>query len=116
MNAQANSNEKALMKVRNLKKWFPVKSGFFSSKISYLKAVDDINLIIQRGETLGVVGESGCGKSTLARTIMRLIQPTEGEVIFGGKDITKMSQRELRKVRRDIQMIFQDPYASLNLE
>lgn len=114
MNAQANCNEKTLMEVHNLKKWFPVKSGFFSNKSSYLKAVDDINLTIQRGETLGVVGESGCGKSTLARTIMMLIKPTEGEVIFDGKDITKMSQRELRKVRRDIQMIFQDPYASLN--
>ena len=114
MNTQANCDGEVLMEVRNIKKWFPVKSGFFSNKKSYLKAVDDINITICRGKTLGVVGESGCGKSTLARTIMNLIPPTDGEVIFNGKDITKMSHKELRRARRDIQMVFQDPYASLN--
>jgi peptide/nickel transport system ATP-binding protein/oligopeptide transport system ATP-binding protein len=114
MNAEANYNDEVLMEVRNLKKWFPVNRGLFNNNKSYVKAVDDINLTIRRGETLGIVGESGCGKSTLARVVMRLIPPTEGEVIFGGKDIAKISPRELIKIRRDMQMIFQDPYASLN--
>lgn len=114
MSEEAKFNNEVLMEVRNLKKWFPVGRGLFNSSKSFVKAVDDINLTIRRGETLGIVGESGCGKSTLVRVIMRLIQPTEGEVIFCGKDIARMSSRELRKARRDIQMIFQDPYASLN--
>lgn len=114
MNAEVTYNDQVLMEVRNLKKWFSVGSGLFNRGKSFVKAVDDINLTINYGETLGIVGESGCGKSTLARTIMRLISPTDGEVVFEGKDIARMSPRDLRKARRDIQMVFQDPYASLN--
>lgn len=114
MSIEANYKDEVLMEVHNLKKWFPISRGLIKANKSFVKAVDEINLTIRRGETLGIVGESGCGKSTLARVIMRLIQPTEGEVIFCGKDIAKMSSKELRKARRDIQMIFQDPYASLN--
>ena len=103
-----------LMDVRGVKKWFPVKRGFFSKNQGFLKAVDDINLTVRQGDTLGLVGESGCGKSTLARTILRLIEPTEGEIVFRGMDLAQMSPSQLRNVRRDIQIIFQDPYASLN--
>ena len=114
MSAEANNTEEVLMEVRNLKKWFPVNKSLFSKNGSYVRAVDDINLTVRSGETLGVVGESGCGKSTLARVVMRLIEPTEGEIIFDGKEITKISPGKLVKTRRDMQMIFQDPYASLN--
>jgi len=114
MSAEANNTEEVLMEVRNLKKWFPVNKSLFSKNGSYVRAVDDINLTVRSGETLGVVGESGCGKSTLARVVMRLIEPTEGEIIFAGKKITKISPGKLVKTRRDMQMIFQDPYASLN--
>lgn len=103
-----------LMEARDLKKWFPVKRGLFGSTKGYVKAVDDVNLTIRRGETLGLVGESGCGKSTLARVLLRLIEPTGGEVLYCGQDITKMTPAALRAVRREIQIIFQDPYASLN--
>ncbi len=103
-----------LMEVHNLKKWFPVKRGLLGFSKSYVKAVDDINLTIRSGETLGIVGESGCGKSTLARVILRLIDPTEGEVLFNGHDIASMTPKELRRARRNMQIIFQDPYASLN--
>ena len=108
----------ALIRVRGLKKYFPLKrqlTDFISgTPHEVLKAVDDIDLDIQTGENLGLVGESGCGKSTLARTIIRLYTPDEGSVLFDGKDITRMEKQELRKVRRDLQMIFQDPYSSLN--
>lgn len=114
MSAEANNKEEVLMEVRNLKKWFPVNRSLFNKNKSYVRAVDDINLTVRSGETLGIVGESGCGKSTLARVVMRLIAPTEGEIIFAGKEITKISSGKLVKTRRDMQMIFQDPYASLN--
>lgn len=103
-----------LMDIRGVKKWFPVKRGLFGRDKRFVKAVDDINLTIRKGDTLGLVGESGCGKSTLARSILRLIEPTEGEIIFQGQDLMKMSSSQLRSVRRDVQIIFQDPYASLN--
>ena len=107
-------NRPVLMDIRGVKKWFPVKRGPLGSTKNYVKAVDDINLTIHQGDTLGLVGESGCGKSTLARTILRLIEPTAGEVIFQGEDLVKLSPAQLRNVRRDVQIIFQDPYASLN--
>jgi oligopeptide/dipeptide ABC transporter ATP-binding protein len=104
----------SLVEIRNLKKHFPVGEGLFSRGKGAVKAVDGVNLTINEGETLGLVGESGCGKSTLGRTILRLIEPTSGEVIFQGKNLLTMPQRELRDMRRQMQIIFQDPYASLN--
>jgi len=104
----------SLVEIRDLKKYFPVGDGFFSRNKGNVKAVDGVNLTINEGETLGLVGESGCGKSTLGRTILRLIEPTSGEVIFHGKNLLALSARELREMRREMQIIFQDPYASLN--
>jgi len=104
----------SLLEIRNLKKHFPVGEGFFSRGKGAVKAVDGVNLSINEGETLGLVGESGCGKSTLGRTILRLIEPTSGEINFLGKNLLALSQRELRNTRREMQIIFQDPYASLN--
>jgi len=104
----------SLLEIRDLKKHFPVGEGLFSRNKGRLKAVDGVNLTVNEGETLGLVGESGCGKSTLGRTILRLIEPTSGEVIFHGKNLLALSARELRDTRREMQIIFQDPYASLN--
>ena len=103
-----------LLEVKNLKVHFPVKSGFFGDGNEVLKAVDGVSFSIDQGETLGLVGESGCGKSTLARAIVRLITPTEGSINFRGKDFARLSASGLREVRKDLQMVFQDPYASLN--
>jgi oligopeptide transport system ATP-binding protein len=103
-----------LLEIRDLRKHFPVGEALFSRNKGVLKAVDGVNLSVQEGETLGLVGESGCGKSTLGRTILRLIEPTSGEILFQGKNVLAMSQRELRNMRREMQIIFQDPYASLN--
>ena len=103
-----------LLDVKNLKVHFPVKHGLFSRVHGYVKAVDDVSLSIQPGETLGLVGESGCGKTTLGRAIIRLIEPTAGNVLFEGEDITRLSGEQLRGRRRKFQMIFQDPYGSLN--
>jgi len=103
-----------LLQVKNLCTWYPIKSGLFGKTTDYVKAVDQINFEVFPGETLGLVGESGCGKTTLGRTILRLIQPTSGAVIFNGQNITHLDKNELRKLRKNIQIIFQDPYASLN--
>jgi peptide/nickel transport system ATP-binding protein len=104
----------SLLEIRNLKKHFPAGEGLFSRSKAVVKAVDGVSLTVEEGETLGIVGESGCGKSTLGRTILRLIEPTSGEVYFEGKNLLALSQRELRSMRREMQIIFQDPYASLN--
>ena len=109
-----NMQQAPLLEVRNLRKLFPVKSSLFSRKSSPIKAVDDVSFTLMPGETLGVVGESGCGKSTMGRSVLRLIEPTSGEIIYKGKDFTKASGHELRAMRADMQIIFQDPYASLN--
>ncbi len=103
-----------ILEVRNLKTWFPQRRGFFGGAKTFVKAVDDVSFDVYKGETLGLVGESGCGKTTLGRSILRLQEPREGQIIFQGKDITAMSQRALRDIRKDIQIIFQDPYSSLN--
>lgn len=103
-----------LLKVKGLKKYFPVKKGLLARTAGYVKAVDDVSFHVNEGETLGIVGESGCGKSTTGRMLMRLLEPTEGTVEFDGKELTTLSSEEMRKTRRDIQMVFQDPYASLN--
>jgi oligopeptide/dipeptide ABC transporter ATP-binding protein len=104
----------SLLEIRNLKKHFPVGEGLFSRGKGVVKAVDGVDLTVNQGETLGLVGESGCGKSTLGRAILRLIEPTGGEIIFEGKNLLTLGQRELRDMRREMQIIFQDPYASLN--
>jgi len=104
----------SLLEIRNLKKHFPVGEGLFSRNKGAVKAVDGVSLTVEEGETLGIVGESGCGKSTLGRTILRLVEPTSGEIYFQEKNLLAMSPRELRDTRRQMQIIFQDPYASLN--
>ena len=105
---------KPLLELKNLKKYFDVSTGFFKREKAYLTAVDDVSFDIYKGETFGLVGESGCGKSTLGRCIVRLYEPTDGSIIYDGEDITKISQKEMMKYRKRLQMIFQDPYASLN--
>ncbi|MFD3155579.1 ABC transporter ATP-binding protein [Haloimpatiens sp. FM7330] len=107
-------DKEILVKVENLKKYFPVRGGFFQKTVGYVKAVDNISFNIKKGETLGLVGESGCGKSTTGRTILRLWNKTSGKVYFKDKDIYKLNKQELRKLRLKMQLIFQDPYSSLN--
>jgi oligopeptide transport system ATP-binding protein len=104
----------ALLRVKNLKKYFPIRGGLFSREVARVHAVDDVTFDLMKGETLGLVGESGCGKSTTGRCILRLIEPTAGEVWFDDKNVTTLDKRSLRHLRRDMQIIFQDPYASLN--
>ena len=103
-----------LLEVKNLKKYFVRKGGFFSGPTRVVKAVDDVSLQLRKGEILGIVGESGCGKSTLGRTLLRLIDATEGQVLFEGVDLHSLSREEMRQKRKDMQIIFQDPGASLN--
>lgn len=103
-----------LLEVNGLKKHFPIKKGMFQRTVGHVKAVDDISFFVKKGETFGLVGESGCGKSTTGRTLMRLYEPTDGQIIFDGKDISTMKERELHPFRKDIQMVFQDPFSSLN--
>jgi len=103
-----------IVEVRSLKKYFPIRKGLLQREAGRVHAVDDVTFDVSEGETLGLVGESGCGKSTLGRTIVRLLEPTEGEVIFQGRNISSIGTRSLRPLRREMQMIFQDPYASLN--
>src|SRR5947208_15947294 len=104
-----------ILVVENLKKHFPITQGIvFRKQVAAVKAVDGVSFTVRRGETLGVVGESGCGKSTMARCVMRLLDPTGGRVDFDGRDITRLSRPDMRPIRREMMMIFQDPYASLN--
>ena len=103
-----------LLEVRNLKTYFPIRKGVFRRQIGAVRAVDDVSFEVYPGETLGLVGESGCGKTTLGRTIVRLLEPTEGEIVFDGKPIGNLGKRALRPFRREFQMVFQDPYSSLN--
>ncbi|MFS0577028.1 dipeptide ABC transporter ATP-binding protein [Sporosarcina sp. 179-K 3D1 HS] len=105
---------KPLLKVEGLKKYFPIQEGLLARTVGQVKAVDDVSFYVNEGETLGIVGESGCGKSTTGRMLMRLLEPTDGKVEFQGKELTSLTTEEMRKMRRDIQMVFQDPYASLN--
>ncbi|MFD1037402.1 ABC transporter ATP-binding protein [Virgibacillus byunsanensis] len=103
-----------LVEVKNVKKYFPVKKGILGRKKTFVKAVDDVSFMINKGETLGLVGESGCGKSTTGRLLMSLLNVTEGQIYFEGNEITSLNDNQIRKARKDFQMIFQDPYASLN--
>jgi oligopeptide/dipeptide ABC transporter ATP-binding protein len=106
--------DEILVKIENLKKYYPIKSGLFSSITNNVKAVDGVDLSIDQGETLGLVGESGCGKSTLGRLILRLEDPTDGKIYFEGKNILEYNKKEMREQRRGMQIIFQDPYSSLD--
>lgn len=103
-----------VLKVQNIKTWFPINKGVFGKTKNYVKAVDDVSFDVYPGETLGLVGESGCGKTTLGRTILRLIEPNAGKIIFRGKELNVLDYSEMRKQRKDLQIIFQDPYSSLN--
>lgn len=103
-----------ILKVQNLKTWYPLRKGIFGRTYDYIKSVDDVSFEVYPGETLGLVGESGCGKTTLGRSILRLVEPTSGKVIFEGNDITKLNSKELREYRKQVQIVFQDPYSSLN--
>ena len=106
--------KKELLKVEGLKQYFPIKGGMLGRTINHVKAVDDISFVVYEGETVSIVGESGCGKSTTGRAILRLEEPTEGTVTFNDVELTSISKREMRKHRKDLQIIFQDPYASIN--
>jgi len=115
MNIKMQTQEKPdLLVVKNLVKHFPVRSGFFQRITAWVQAVSNVSFAIKQGETLGMVGESGCGKTTVGRSILRLIEPTSGEVSFNGEDIIRMRPASLKVLRRDMQIIFQDPYASLD--
>ena len=113
--AERQTSGDELLVVENLKKHFPITRGIiFQKEVASVKAVDGVTFNVKKGETLGVVGESGCGKSTMARCVMRLLEPTGGKIIFDGRDITTLTRAEMRPIRRELMMIFQDPYASLN--
>ncbi|MGL5633742.1 MAG: ABC transporter ATP-binding protein [Sarcina sp.] len=111
---EVSSASDIIVESKNLKKYFPIKAGVFSKTVGHVKAVDGVSLQIYKGETVGLVGESGCGKSTTGRALLRLFEKTDGEVYFEGKDIFALKKKELRAIRPRMQMIFQDPYSSLN--
>ena len=108
------SSRDTLLEVRHLKKYFPLKKSFFGQVKTYIQAVDDVSFVLKKGETLGLVGESGCGKTTLGRVILRLLTATDGDIIYQGQNITHFTRKELRPLRKKMQVVFQDPYASLN--
>ena len=107
-------SQEPILKIENLRTWYPLRKGVFGRTYNYIKSVDDVSFDVYPGETLGLVGESGCGKTTLGRSILRLVEPTSGNVIFEGRDITKLNNKELREYRKQAQIVFQDPYSSLN--
>jgi peptide/nickel transport system ATP-binding protein/oligopeptide transport system ATP-binding protein len=107
-------DKRPLVDVQHLVKYFPVRAGFLQKVVANVQAVDDVSFQVREGETLGLVGESGCGKTTVGRTMLRLVEPTAGSVIIDGKDIFRLKGRELKAMRRNMQIIFQDPYASLD--
>ena len=110
----SESFQPPLLEVKNLSKFFPIRKGFLGGITGQVRAVDDVSFTLQAGQTLGLVGESGCGKSTLGRTILRLYEPSTGSIWFRGRDITKLPSNEMRALRRNLQIIFQDPYGALN--
>lgn len=112
--SEINAQENDFITVKNLVKYFPVHGGILKKVVDWVQAVDDVSFTVQKGETLGLVGESGCGKSTVGRTMLRLMEPTSGTVEYDGKDVFGMNKYEIKQLRRDMQIIFQDPYSSLN--
>ena len=114
MQKSNHHNGETLVEVNDLVKYFPVRAGLLQRVVNHLKAVDGVSFVVKKGETLGLVGESGCGKTTVGRTMLRLIEPTSGMIKFDNKDVLSLKPRELKAVRRDMQIIFQDPYASLD--
>jgi len=109
-----NTKEKVILEVKDLKQYFPIKGGVFGRTVNHVKAVDGVDFSVFEGETVSIVGESGCGKSTTGRAILRLDEPTSGQILFNGTDLLSKSKREMRPLRKDLQVIFQDPFASLN--
>ena len=105
---------KPILEVRDLKKHFPVKKGLLRRTVGHVYAVDGVSFTVNPGETLGLVGESGCGKTTVGRTLLRLVEPTDGQILLDGRDVTKLSREEFRPYRREMQIIFQDPFSSLD--
>ena len=108
------NDNNTILKVSGLKKYFPVQRGFLQRVVAWIKAVDGVDFEIERGKTLGLVGESGCGKSTIARLILKLLEPSEGKIVYHGQDITSLSQHDIKPLRKEMQIIFQDPFGSLN--
>ena len=114
MDAPVNAKGDVILEVSHLKKYFPIKGGFFNRVVGNVKAVDDVSFQIKKGTTMGLVGESGCGKSTTGRTLLRLLPKTDGEIFFEGQNVSELSREELRQLRTKMQIIFQDPYSSLS--
>ncbi len=114
LSQEQSLEESPILTVNNLVKYFPLTGGVFSRVVANLKAVDDVSFYVNKGETLGIVGESGCGKSTTGKTLLRLLEPTSGEVIYKGQNIYKFDREQMRRLRRNMQFVFQDPYSSLN--
>ena len=110
----SNSSNLPILKVQDLKKYFSVRRGFFQQITGWVKAVDGVDFEIERGRALGLVGESGCGKSTIARVILKLLDPDDGKIIYRGQDISHFSEKQVKPLRREMQIVFQDPYGSLN--
>ncbi|MBW1814244.1 MAG: ATP-binding cassette domain-containing protein, partial [Deltaproteobacteria bacterium] len=109
-----SKNKQIILRVQNLKKYFPIRRGFFQKISGWVEAVDDVSFEIEQGKTLGLVGESGCGKTTVARLILKLLKPDHGKIIFRGSDIGEFSEKDMRPIRKEIQIVFQDPFGSLN--